>query len=94
MILASYVIYFALFVSFFQYKDYQTYSNRLQMIVQLYISLYLLIRFRPFHKIKLEKPYEYVGYGDAIFKHQSKIDYPGSGAQESGRASEMGTGVE
>ena len=48
----------------------------------------------PFHQIKLEKPYEYVGYGDAIFKHQSKIDYPGNGAQVSGRASEMGTGVE
>lgn len=48
----------------------------------------------PFHKIKLEKPYEYVGYGDAIFKHQSKIDYPGKGAQESLGASEMGEGTE
>jgi hypothetical protein len=44
----------------------------------------------PFHKIKLEKPYEYVGYGDAIFKNISKIDYPGKGAKESGIASDMG----
>jgi hypothetical protein len=44
----------------------------------------------PFHEIKLEKPYEYVGYGDAIFKHQSKIDYPGYGAKESGIASNTG----
>jgi hypothetical protein len=44
----------------------------------------------PFHEIKLEKPYEYVGYGDAIFKHQSKIDYPGRGATESGTAATMG----
>jgi len=48
----------------------------------------------PFHQIKLEKPYEYVGYSDAIFKHQSKIDYPGNGTQTSGRSSDMGTGVE
>lgn len=45
----------------------------------------------PFNHIKLEKPYEYVGYGDAIFKNQSKIDYPGHGAQESGISSDMGT---
>jgi hypothetical protein len=43
-----------------------------------------------FHEIKLEKPYEYVGYGDSIFKHQSKIDYAGRGATESGIASTMG----
>ena len=47
-----------------------------------------------FHKIKLEQPYEYVGYGNSIFKHISKIDYPGRGAQESGIASDMGTGTE
>lgn len=47
-----------------------------------------------FHEIKLEKPYEYVGYGDAIFKNQSKIDYPGYGATESGSAANMGTGTE
>jgi hypothetical protein len=48
----------------------------------------------PFHDIKLEKPYEYVGYGDAIFKNQSKIDYPGNGAVESGGASNMGDATE
>jgi hypothetical protein len=48
----------------------------------------------PFHEIKLEKPYEYVGYGDAIFKNQSKIDYPGKGAAESGGASNMGDATE
>ena len=48
----------------------------------------------PFHEIKLEKPYEYVGYGDAIFKNQSKIDYPGNGAVESGGASNMGDATE
>jgi hypothetical protein len=48
----------------------------------------------PFHEIKLEKPYEYVGYGDAIFKNQSKIDYPGKGAVESGGASNMGDATE
>ena len=47
-----------------------------------------------FHKIKLEKPYEYVGYGDPVFNHTSKIDYPGSGAKESGSASDMGTPTE
>ena len=46
------------------------------------------------HEIKLEKPYEYVGYGDPIFKHQSKIDYPGTGAQESGMAANSGTPAE
>jgi len=49
----------------------------------------------PFHKIKLEKPYEYVGYGDSIFKHNSKINYPAWGSSaESGTASFMGTGAE
>jgi len=48
----------------------------------------------PFHEIKLEKPYEYVGYGDAIFKNQSKINYPGNGAVESGGASNMGDATE
>jgi hypothetical protein len=48
----------------------------------------------PFHEIKLEKPYEYIGYGDAIFKNQSKIDYPGKGAVESGGASNMGDATE
>jgi hypothetical protein len=48
----------------------------------------------PFHEIKLEKPYEYVGYGDAIFKNQSKIDYAAKGPVESGNAANMGTGDE
>lgn len=48
----------------------------------------------PFHKIKLEKPYEYVGYGNSIFNHTSKIDYPGYGATESGGSYFMGTGAE
>jgi hypothetical protein len=48
----------------------------------------------PFHEIKLEKPYEYVGYGDAIFKNQSKIDYPGKGPAESGGAPDMGDATE
>jgi hypothetical protein len=29
-----------------------------------------------FNTIKREKAYDYVGYADPIFKHQSKIDYP------------------
>jgi hypothetical protein len=48
----------------------------------------------PFHEIKLEKPYEYVGYGDAIFKNQSKIDYPVKGPAESGGAPDMGDATE
>ena len=43
-----------------------------------------------FHKIKLERPFEYIGYGDSIFKRLSKIDYPGKGATESGIATETG----
>jgi hypothetical protein len=43
-----------------------------------------------FHKIKLERPFEYIGYGDAIFKRISKIDYPGEGAVQSGIASDTG----
>lgn len=40
----------------------------------------------PFNEIKLEKPYEYVGYGDAIFNNQSKINYGANSPQESGNA--------
>jgi len=43
-----------------------------------------------FHKIKLERPFEYIGYGDAIFKRISKINYPGEGAVQSGIASDTG----
>jgi len=44
-----------------------------------------------FHKIKLERPYKYIGYSDPVFKHTSKIDYPGKGAVESGVTQETGT---
>ena len=43
-----------------------------------------------FHAIKVERPYEYIGWADPIFKHQSKIDYPGFGAKESGAPPELG----
>jgi len=52
LLIFSYIIYFALFIQFIQYKDYTKYNTYLQTIVQLYVALYLLIRFRPFHKIK------------------------------------------
>lgn len=48
----------------------------------------------PFHKIKPEQPYDYVGYKDSIFNQTSKIDYPGKGSQESGIASDMGDATE
>lgn len=48
----------------------------------------------PFHKIKPEQPYDYVGYKDAVYNQTSKIDYPGNGSQESGGASEMGDATE
>jgi hypothetical protein len=45
----------------------------------------------PFHEIKLEKPYEYVGYGDAVFKKISKINYPAPPVNpETGTAINMG----
>lgn len=47
-----------------------------------------------FHKIKLEKPFEYIGYGGPVFNHISKINYPGYGATESGRAHEIGGNAE
>lgn len=43
-----------------------------------------------FHKIKPEQAYAFVGFQDAVFKHISKIDYPGKGATESGIAAEFG----
>ena len=43
-----------------------------------------------FHTIKLERPFAYIGWGDPIFKHQSKINYPGTGTKESGTTSEFG----
>jgi hypothetical protein len=52
LIIISYIFYFAFIIHFIQLKSYSTYHNYLQIIVQIYISLYLLIRFRPFHKIK------------------------------------------
>jgi hypothetical protein len=48
----------------------------------------------PFHKIKPEQPYDYVGYKDGVFNQTSKIDYPGKGSQESGMASNMGDATE
>jgi hypothetical protein len=39
-------------IQFIQLKNYTIYNTYLQTIVQIYVSLYLLIRFRPFHKIK------------------------------------------
>lgn len=44
-----------------------------------------------FHKITPESAYDFVGYNDAIFKHTSKIDFPGYGATESGMISNMGS---
>jgi len=44
-----------------------------------------------FHKITPEKAYAYVGFQDSVFKGQSKIDYPGYGATESGMTHELGT---
>lgn len=44
-----------------------------------------------FHKIKLERPFAYIGWGDPIFNHMSKINYPGRGATESGIAQDTGT---
>lgn len=44
-----------------------------------------------FHTIKLERPFAHIGYGDSVFKHVSKINYPGYGATESGMISTMET---
>jgi len=43
-----------------------------------------------FHKITPEEAYAYVGFQDSIFKGQSKIDYPGYGATETGSAQSIG----
>jgi len=52
LLILSYVFYFALMIQFIKLKNYTVYNTYLQTIVQIYVSLYLLIRFRPFHKIK------------------------------------------
>lgn len=39
-----------------------------------------------FHTIKIERPFEYIGYSDPVFKHTSKINYPGSFSKESGNS--------
>ena len=51
LLILSYVFYFAFMIHFIQLKNYTIYNTYLQTIVQIYVSLYLLIRFRPFHKI-------------------------------------------
>jgi hypothetical protein len=43
------------------------------------------------HKIKLERPFAYLNQNDAVFNHQSKIEYPGQGATRSGMSHEIGT---
>ena len=52
LLILSYVFYFAFMIHFIQLKNYTIYNTYLQTIVQIYVSLYLLVRFRPFHKIK------------------------------------------
>ena len=52
LLVLSYIIYFGFLLHFFQSTKYDTYHSYLQTIIQVYVSLYLLIRFRPFHKIK------------------------------------------
>ena len=42
-----------------------------------------------FHKIKLDKRFEDMGFGDAVFKHLSKINYPATSAN-SGISADIG----
>ena len=52
LLILGYIAYFASIVNFIQLSNYKQYNTYLQIIIQLYIGLYLFIRFNPFNKIK------------------------------------------
>lgn len=52
LLILGYIVYFATIINFIQFTNYKKYNTYLQIIIQLYIGLYLFIRFRPFNKIK------------------------------------------
>ena len=52
LVFLNFLIYFLLFLGIFQHKKYIEYNTYIQTFIQVYVSLYLLIRFRPFHEVK------------------------------------------
>lgn len=43
-----------------------------------------------FNKMKHESAYDHAGYKESVFDRNSKIDYPGHGATETGSAASIG----
>jgi len=53
LIVLLYVCYIAVFVKLLQQDQYEKYRESIKTFTQIYIGLYLLIHFRPFHKTKI-----------------------------------------
>jgi hypothetical protein len=65
LIVLLYLCYFAVFVNL-QHNQYEQYRESIKTFTQIYIGLYLLIHFRPFHKTKLTELDREIIFNSAI----------------------------
>lgn len=66
LIVLLYVCYIAVFVKLLQQDEYEKYRESIKTFTQIYIGLYLLIHFRPFHKTRVSQLDRIIIFNSAI----------------------------